>query len=222
MSTLSEPVRVFVLPVVIGILAALVGAFLNYMKDRSDRMRVNRETQVQMATDILSNVISAMETLHYHMEHNAWNVAWRKSLPDANCSDSALVALDAGKWEQYRAAMTAWQTQTITFETQLLSFFGETGREAMLFQEISTFFKESELKLYNIYYSAKASGEAGRVVYTAEDQKVSKQEFAVIFQQTKDRIMILSATMMSCIQKQHVGTLRGGQEMPITTDAKDR
>jgi hypothetical protein len=207
---LPETIRFLVLPVVIGMLSTIVVAFNDYLKLRSQLRLSNREDQLKMAIEVCKKVVSAMDILYANTKHNAWYVVWRKSLPEANCASdkSLLESEDASKWKQYTDALTMWRTQQISFETELKAVFGEVGYEAALFLEIDSLFEESSQKLFRIYYSQK-EGEAVHAVFTIDDQMRSKQEFSVILEKTRSKIKILSVTMIDCIQRENVGTLKG-------------
>jgi hypothetical protein len=63
--SLSEPVRYFVLPILIGLIGALLSAFIQLLTNRSAQIKSNRDMQIAgPAIDICKSVIASMDTLH--------------------------------------------------------------------------------------------------------------------------------------------------------------
>jgi hypothetical protein len=76
--TLSEPVRYFVLPILIGLIGAVLSAFISFLTSRSESIKSNRDRQMARAIEICEEVIVSMDQVHASLCYDVWYVAWRR------------------------------------------------------------------------------------------------------------------------------------------------
>jgi hypothetical protein len=112
--TTSELFRYLVLPLVIGVVTASLGAFIQWGKDRSERIRTNRKDQLEKAVEICGKIFEAANDLHSLMCHDAWYIAWRKARPENN-NHTDLLESDAVKWKEYNKSLDSWRKNEITY-----------------------------------------------------------------------------------------------------------
>jgi hypothetical protein len=217
MSSISDPIRFFVFPILLTALGGLLSAFISMSSERKERNRVNREMQVAKAIELCTAIIDTTETLFHACKHHAWYAAWRLARPPA-IYPAALQETDEAEWQSYNEAMHNFRVKTITHETELSGSFGEGGRESILFDEIVVAMEE----LHDILFVARHGGEKGSTIFwaslpeeerctdaTAADQAASRDHYFEIIAGLRVRIAIFSSTMIHCIQNQFVGNLRG-------------
>jgi hypothetical protein len=217
MSSISDPVRFFVFPILLTALGGLLSAFIGMISERIERKRSNRESQVAKAVELCKAVIDTTETLFHACQHHAWFAAWRLARPPA-IYPAALRETDEAKWQSYNEAVHNFRVKTITHETELGGSFGQDGYEATLFDEIVVAMEE----INDMLWVARYGGEAGSTIYwaslpveerstaaTAADQAASREHYFETIARIRVRIAILSTIMIHCIQDQFVGNLRG-------------
>jgi hypothetical protein len=220
---LPDWVLFIILPILLGFIFALLGAFIDYLMSRSERIRTLRNTQMQKAAEICTKVIDTLDNVYSNLKYNAWYVAWRKALPPtADYVGSDLQKTDEQSWKDYNVAMTTLREHQIEYETELKGYFGVDGIEPKLFLEIDEVANEIADKLYMIYHFHEMGDSAmwflgqgtpcveiPKEGFTEKDRLKSREEFVHLLAFTSSRIKILSETMIHCIQTQNLGTIAG-------------
>jgi hypothetical protein len=221
--SLSEPVRYFVLPILIGLIGAVLSAFISFLTSRSEKIKSNREMQVARAIEICRDVIASMDQVHASLSYDVWYVAWRRRMSKCTVKgeeeDPELVAADKEHWNAYQTNLATFRSHELQYETELKASFGEDGYEASLFTNISRLMNQAADTLREIYYYDNAttsssiddtgSNEKNTMILIAERKQASRKEFDVLLSDMGGQIKILSTTMIHCIQKTNVGSLRG-------------
>mmetsp|Transcript_8998 Transcript_8998/g.21384 ORF Transcript_8998/g.21384 Transcript_8998/m.21384 type:complete len:261 (+) Transcript_8998:167-949(+) len=231
---LPDWVRFIIVPILIGVLSAGLGAFFNYLSSRSEIKRTMRNMQMAKAVEVCTKVIDTFDKLYSNFQYSAWYVAWRKAIPPtADYVGSDLQKEDEQQWTDYNAALTTLREHQLEYETELKGSFGDNGIEPMLFLEIYAVCNEIADKLSMIYHSNEMGDstvclgegtpclEIPKEGFTEKDRLKSREECVLLFAFTRCRIKILSVTMINCIQHQNVGTLRGngnGAEAELRPD----
>jgi hypothetical protein len=223
--TLSEPVRYFVLPILIGFIGAVLSAFIQFLKSRSENIKSNRDLQMARAVEICKEVIASMDQVHASLCYDVWHVAWRRRMSKCTMKseeeDPDLLAADKENWNVYQTNLAAWRSHGLQYETELKASFGENGYEALLFTRISRLMNGAADTLSEIYYGASSSiddNDEHKMILIAERKQASRKEFDVLLEEMEGAIKMLSTTMIHCIQKMYVGNLRG--QAPAVPDEK--
>jgi hypothetical protein len=232
---ISDMLRL-VMPLLIGVIIALLTAFISWTTEKARMIRDNREMQLKSSIAVCKKVIDALDALTSQMKDHAWFIAWRKCRMVQNLESypDGMVEQDQQKWNKYNETLDEWWSQAISCETELKGFFGNTGYEAFLFLRASSVIIEAASMLDPIYYGAE-EGETTIPTWNAADgtpaitklvldtsqegQLKSMQEYFNLMDQLTARITTLSSTMISCIQKQNVGNLA---EAPVPVPEQDR
>jgi hypothetical protein len=233
---MSDPLpdwfRFIVVPILIGFISSIVGFFLTGLSAKLERTRAMREMQTSKAISVCTKVIDCLDVLHSNLKYNAWYVTWRKALPPSvDYVGSDLHKADEQQWKDYNVALANLREHQIEFETDLKGYFGANGIEPKLFMEIDAVVNEIADKLSMIYHSKDIGGsptmwlgqgapclEIPKEGFTEKDRSKSRDEFAPMFAFTSSRIKILAQTMIACIQKGSVGTMRIGPEPELPPD----
>jgi hypothetical protein len=219
---LPDWVRFIIVPILLGFIFAILGAFIDFLVNRSERMRTMRNMQTTKAAEICTKVIDTLDNVYSNLRYSAWYVAWRKALPPtADYVGSDLQKKDEQLWKDYNVAMTTLREHQIEYETELKGYFGDDGIEPKLFLEIDEAVNVIADKLYMIYNFHEMGGSAmwlgqgtpcdeiPKEGFTEKDRLESREEFMHHLAFTSCRIKILSETMIQCIQTQNLGTLAG-------------
>ena len=228
MSTISEPVRYFVLPILIGFIGAVLSAFISFLTSRSESIKSNRDTQLARAVDICKEVILAMDQVHASLSYDVWYVAWRRRMSKRTAKGEGedpelLAAEDNEHWKTFQSNLATFKSHELQLETELKGSFGENGYEAFLFTSITHFVNQAADTLRETYHydnntkkavSGASSGidesnDEHMMILIAEMKEASRKEFDVLLSDLGRLIKILSNTMLHCIQNMDVGTLRG-------------
>jgi hypothetical protein len=160
--------------------------------------------QIERAVEICRYVIVSMDKVHASLNYDVWYIAWRRALPSSKDEDEELIAADKEQWKEYQTNLTAWRSHALQYETEIQGSFGEHGYEALLFVRISQLINQAADTLREIYYCHDSYANM-----TAERRQTSRTEFDALLKDMRGKIKILSATMIHCIQKLNVGSLRG-------------
>jgi hypothetical protein len=236
--TLSEPVRYFVLPILIGFIGAVLSAFIQFLISRSENIKSNRDMQMTRAIEICKEVIASMDQVRASLCYDVWHVAWRRRMRKFTAKseeeeDPDLLAADKENWNVFQTNLAAWRSHGLQYETELKASFGEDGYEAMLFARISQLMNQAADTLREIYYDDNNTKNAGAtssiddndeqnmMILIAERKQASRKEFDVLLEDLAGAIKMLSTTMIHCIQVMYVGNLRGGQAPPIPDEKAD-
>jgi hypothetical protein len=203
MASISEPVRYFVLPIMIGFIGAILSAFVEYVKAKSEMAKTNRDMQIAKAIEICRDVIAMLDSMHAHFNYDVWHIAWRRALPPPK-EDEEREASDKEKWNEYEKSLHEWRSHELQYETEIQGSFGEHGYEALLFAGSSRVINECSTTLREIYYF-----QDYYETMTAEAKNNNRIEFDEMLKDMRGKIKILSAVMIHCVQKGFVGTLRG-------------
>jgi hypothetical protein len=235
--SLPEPVRFFVLPVMVGLIGAVLSAFIKILMDRSESTRSHRDLQMGKAIEISKDVIVSMDQVYACLSYDVWHVAWRRRMGRYKASrgeevdaDPDLLASDKEHWQVYQTTLAAWRSKGLHYETELKASFGEDGYEALLFARASRLLDQAADTLREIYYydynkkgtgvssTSDDNGEHMKMLM-AERKRASRKEFDVFLEDIRGKIKMLSSTMIYCIQKEAVGTLRS--KAPTDDDIPD-
>jgi hypothetical protein len=225
--SLSEPVRYFVLPILIGLIGAVLSAFISFLTSRSESIKSNRDRQMARAIEICKEVIVSMDQVHASLCYDVWYVAWRRRMSKCTAKgeeeDPELLAADKEHWKSYQTNLAEFRSHGLQYETELKASFGEDGYEAVLFTRIGRLMNQAADTLREIYYYDNTTKSAGAgaisgiddsndehmMILIAERKQASRKEFDVLLSDIGGQIKLLSATMIICIQKMNVGNLRG-------------
>jgi hypothetical protein len=238
--SLSEPVRYFVLPILIGLIGAVLSAFISFLMSRSENIKSNRDTQLARAVEICKEVITSMDQVHASLCYDVWYVAWRRRMSKyaargGEGEDPELLAADKEDWKTFQSTLATFRSHELQFETELKGSFGEDGYEALLFTRITRLMNQAADTLREIYYYDNNTKRAGSgassgidesndehmMILIAEMKQARRKEFDVLLSDLGGQIKILSTTMIHCIQKMNVGTL-GGQAPADNVPAERR
>jgi hypothetical protein len=201
---ISEPVLFLVLPIVLGFVGGALSAFNEMLKGKSEMMKTMRDMQMMKAIEVCKAVTVSMDHVHASLKYDVWYIAWRRALPSSKDEDEELIAADKEQWKEYQTNLTAWRSHALQYETEIQGSFGEHGYEALLFVRISQLINQAADTLREIYYCHDSYANM-----TAERRQTSRTEFDALLKDMRGKIKILSATMIHCIQKLNVGSLRG-------------
>jgi hypothetical protein len=226
-SSISEPVRYFVSPILIGLIGAVLSAFISFLTSRSENIKSNRDMQLARAIEICKEVIISMDQVHASLCYDVWYVAWRRRMSKCTAKgeveDPELLAADKEHWKIFQSNLATFRSHELQFETELKGSFGEDGYEALLFTRITRLMNQAADTLREIYHydnntervgSGASSGidesnGENMMILIAERKQASRREFDVLLSDLRGLIKMLSTTMIHCIQKMDVGTLRG-------------
>ena len=230
----------FTLPVLIGLIGAILSAFIGWMVERAQQTAENRRMQIQQSIDICKKVIDGLDRLYAIMNNDAWYIAWRKRCSAAAASSSSsehvdypasLVERDKDKWSKYNECLDEWRSHEIGYETELKGSFGNRGYEAYLFLDADVTIEKAASMIWDIYYGneggvaptwspdGKASIREKVLDFSKEGQLRSMNEYFALMDHLRDRIGTLSSTMIHCIQIQSVGNMA---EAPVPIPEKER
>jgi hypothetical protein len=213
--SLSEPVRYFVLPILIGLIGAVLSAFISFLTSRSESIKSNRDKQMARAIEICKEVIVSMDKVHASLCYDVWYVAWRRRMSKCTAKgeeDPELLAADKENWKSYQANLAAFRSHGLQYETELKASFGEDGYEALLFTRIGRLVNQAADTLREIYYHDNTTQSACAGANSGIDYSNDEHMMILIAERKSDmggQIKLLSATMIHCIQKMNVGNLRG-------------
>lgn len=197
-----EWVRLFALPVGIGIITACVTAFISFLRNSNERQITNRKEQLDAAQEACTEILGTLDELYSYIEHDAWYVAWRKrkvlSLSEKAFRDVDLEESDKAKWRAFESSLAKWRAKDIIFETKLDAYF-----EVEDFGELRKLIDLAADELWDIYYA-----KADQLVYSQKIKAESRHKFSQLLRRLRAFIRILSMHLVKCIQKESVGNLR--------------
>jgi hypothetical protein len=245
MSSLTsiDIVRYLVLPILIGLIGGILSAFVSYIKEKAETRQQNRIMQVEKAIEVCTKIIESLDVLYSHMRSDVWDIAWRKTMMEKGSNKAfpqSLIELDQAKWNAYLACLDEWRHHEITYETELMAYFGNDGYEAFLFREVDNKIEQTSDIVWKIYYGSENSTtpinykakKGGNHQLAPVDMQSNhamamsqlqgmKMEFFEVVAEMREQIATLSSTMIKCIQAQNIGNL-AKSVVPMPESANDQ
>jgi hypothetical protein len=202
----SEGVTRFVLPVFLSVLAALVAKVAEAIYTAAENKRNNRAMQIEESTALTKTIVHDADHLYSFMYNRATPIVWRRI---AYKKDGiSLPAKDDDHWAEYELAIDKWRCHGVTYETQLLGFFGFGGMESAFFKALNLrFIRIADILEEAYLYNSDVSSASFDVV-------MSQEEFNLLYSEVRTLIAALSSTMINCIMHKYVGNLREGVKEP--------
>jgi hypothetical protein len=165
--------------------------------------KTHRDLQMEKAIEICRDVIASIDQVHASLNYDVWSIVWRRALPSSK-EDEELIESDKEQWKEYQTKLSEWRSHELQYETELKASFGDSGYEATLLADITRLINHAADTVRDIYY---CHGSYENM--TAERRETSRTEFDALLKDMRGMIKMLSTTMLNCIKKQNVGTLRG-------------
>ena len=222
--------QLLVLPATLGVFAAGIVFYYDYIRTARGNTKENLDQQVTGAKGTYEDIMGDMEYLFSIMKYSAWNVAWRKVRPEGIFPED-LIEEDEIKWREYQTALSQWRRKKIQNIISLERYFGKRDSTARLFKLIDASFDKLSYELWFIYHDNPSNPNVFMQYYvedieaqyntifnaimtsigkdiTHEQEDNVHKTTSIAFDELQDKINRLGYEMSESIRKGNVGNVR--------------
>lgn len=182
-----------IVPIFIAGATTAIGWFFQNKSAKIATQQRIHESELKRAQEILREVSTSMDRLHFHMRHSAMHIAVRKAFDDKTSEEE-----DNENWDEFEKAMLNWMTNKTRLAAEVRQYFGDKNYQRM--KVIQDSMEKAKSFLTSTYYKRKRS--------VVRDGKEDSGKYYQLIEPIEDALVVLSEKMIIEVQNENVGRLR--------------